>query len=413
MSSIFQDSPEYVRRTKTPFKPPQVTLAEVRAAVPKHLFQKSTFRGLLFVFRDIVLVLVLYELAHRIGPFIKAYRQISLLVPFLLRPLLWCAYWLFQSLTFAGCWCLAHEAGHGTLVSISWLNHVIGFTFHTALLVPYYAWRSTHQAHHKATGSLERDENYLPKTRSDYGLPAERITHLADYHEIFEETPVYTFLRMFAMQMIGWQWYLATNIQGNPAYPSGTNHFKPSSALFKPHERMKIVASNVGLAIVILLLSIWTRHVGFSNFFCFYFVPYLLTNHWIVMLTFLHHSDPTLPHYRGKAWSFVRGAVATVDRPLLGWMGRFFLHNVSHDHVAHHLFSNVPFYNQPYVTEAIKAVLKDDYNYDSTNSFRALYRSFSQCCFIEDDGDIVFYKNKDGRPLRVLECDAVKRPSVD
>ena len=100
------------------------------------------------------------------------------------------------------------------------------------------------------------------------------------------------------------------------------------------------------------------------------------------MLTFLHHSDPALPHYRGKAWSFVRGAVATVDRPLLGWMGRFFLHNVSHDHVAHHLFSNIPFCessspfchilsssatdNQPYVTEAIKTVLKDDYNYDST-----------------------------------------------
>ncbi|KAJ3522555.1 hypothetical protein NMY22_g11846 [Coprinellus aureogranulatus] len=89
-------------------------------------------------------------------------------------------------------------------------------------------------------------------------------------------------------------------------------------------------------------------------------------------------------------------------------MGRFFLHNVSHDHVAHHLFSNVPFYNQPYVTEAIKTVLKEDYNYDSTNSFRALYRSFSQCCFIEDVGDVVFYRNKDGKPHRILECDVAK-----
>src|ERR1700731_3033931 len=86
------------------------------------------------------------------------------------------------------------------------------------------------------------------------------------------------------------------------------------------------------------------------------------------MLTFLHHSDPTLPHYRQKQWSFLRGAVGTVDRPLLGWAGRFFLHNVSHDHVAHHFFSMIPFYNQPQVTEAIKKVLKDDYNYDSTVS---------------------------------------------
>jgi hypothetical protein len=36
------------------------------------------------------------------------------------------------------------------------------------------------------------------------------------------------------------------------------------------------------------------------------------------------------------------------------------------------------------------------------NTFRALYRTFTQCCFIEDDGDIVFYKNKDGKVQRVL-----------
>jgi fatty acid desaturase len=66
-------------------------------------------------------------------------------------------------------------------------------------------------------------------------------------------------------------------------------------------------------------------------------------NHWIVMLTYLHHSDPTVPHYRASEWNWLRGALATVDRPLLGWIGRFFLHNISHDHVAHHLFPDIPF----------------------------------------------------------------------
>lgn len=81
----------------------------------------------------------------------------------------------------------------------------------------------------------------------------------------------------------------------------------------------------------------------------------------IVALTYLHHSDPTIPHYRKAEWNFLRGALSTVDRPLLGWAGRFFLKNVSHDHVcprsisitrtalltarqiAHHLFSSIPF----------------------------------------------------------------------
>ncbi|KAF8635096.1 hypothetical protein AX15_000536 [Amanita polypyramis BW_CC] len=123
------------------------------------------------------------------------------------------------------------------------------------------------------------------------------------------------------------------------------------------------------------------------------------------MLTYLHHSDPSIPHYRRKEWTFLRGALSTVDRPLLGWVGRFFFHNVSHDHIAHHLFSTIPFYNQPQVTEAIKKVLKEDYNYDSTNSFRALHRTFTQCYFIEDEGDIVFYKDGYGQSARVLAED--------
>ena len=79
------------------------------------------------------------------------------------------------------------------------------------------------------------------------------------------------------------------------------------------------------------------------------------------------------------------------------------MHNISHDHVGHHFFSQVPFYHQPYVTAAIKKVLGDDYCYDSTNTFRAIWRNFSQCSFIEDEGDIVFYRDRKGVPTRVME----------
>jgi len=305
---------------------------------------------------------------------------------------------------------MAHEAGHGTVSSSSWVNHLVGFSLHTFIMVPYYAWRSSHHAHHKATMSIERDENFVPRTRTDYGLPPEKVALLADYHEIFEETPIYTLARMIFMQLLGWQYYLCTNVMGSPMYPAGTNHFFPSSPLFKPHERPGIIASNIGLSAMACVLYLWTQQVGLNMFLKLYFVPYLFANHWIVMLTYLHHSDPTIAHYRKSQWSFLRGAVSTVDRPLLGWAGRFFLHNVSHDHISHHLFSSIPFYNQPEVTECIKKVLKDDYNYDSTNTFRALYRTFTQCCFIEDDGEIIFYKNRDGKASRVLAEGALENP---
>ncbi|KAF8653567.1 hypothetical protein AX16_003877 [Volvariella volvacea WC 439] len=414
-SSIFRDSPEYQARLKAPFKPTNVTLQEIHSAIPKHLHEKNTLKALGYVARDVICAVIVYKLGWRIEPLSQrlittlsnsSHFPLSPTATHILQPLikwcLWALYWHWQGIILAGWWCMAHEAGHGTLSPYNWVNHVIGFTLHTFILAPYYAWRSTHQAHHKATMSVERDENFVPRTRSQYGLPSAEIAHVNDYHEIFEDTPIYTLSRMLFMQTMGWQYYLFTNALGNTRYPPGTNHFQPSSPLFKPHERNGIIASNIGLSIMAFILYTWTNQVGLSNFLKLYFVPYILANHWIVMLTYLHHTDPSIAHYRKAEWSFIRGAVSTVDRPLLGWAGRFFLHNVSHDHVSHHLFSSIPFYNQPQVTEIIKKILKEDYNYDSTNSFRALYRTFTQCCFIEDEGDIVFYKNKDGKALRVV-----------
>jgi len=63
----------------------------------------------------------------------------------------------------------------------------------------------------------------VPRTRSDYGLPPAVQARLSDYHEVFEETPIYTLLRMLVMQLIGWQYYLFTNAMGSPMYPPGTN----------------------------------------------------------------------------------------------------------------------------------------------------------------------------------------------
>ena len=190
-----------------------------------------------------------------------------------------------------------------------------------------------------------------------------------------------------------------------PAFYSSSTLTIPLGSLISklPETILSSIPADILAKIPETLGSYTYNSGGVNAFLKLYFVPYLLANHWIVMLTFLHHSDPTIPHYRASEWSYLRGAVATVDRPLLGWIGRFFLHNVSHDHVAHHFFSTIPFYNQPYVTEHIKRVLKDEYNYDPGSSFYALYRSFTECSFIEDEGTIVFYKNREGKQQRFLK----------
>jgi bifunctional Delta-12/omega-3 fatty acid desaturase len=56
-----------------------------------------------------------------------------------------------------------------------------------------------------------------------------------------------------------------------------------------------------------------------------------------VMITYLHHTSPELPKYTPEAWTFMRGALATVDRDP-GFLLRHLFHHIVDLHVVHHLF---------------------------------------------------------------------------
>lgn len=414
---MFSNAPEYEARLHRPFTPPTVTLKQVHDAVPKHLLRKDPLRSFGYVFRDLVFCGLLFWFATSIDRLSHSGfgGYVRLTDPWevrLLSGVLWLSYWWWQGLVFTSFFCIAHELGHGTLFHSWYANNIPGYLIDTFILVPFFAWKASHNAHHKAVGSIERDENYLPYLRSDFKLPPPDRARRADYAEVFEETPIMTLGRLLVMQTFGWWLYMGCNIMGSKMYPAGTNHFSPYSPLFKKEQRMGIIISDIGLLAMASLLTYAGSTYGWKAVFMYYAIPYMLCNHWIVMCTFLHHSDPTIPHYRKEEWSFLRGAAATVDRPILGWIGRFFFHNVSHDHIAHHFFSHAPFYNQPEITQAIRSVLKEDYNYDSTNSLYALYRSFTECVFVEDEGGIVFYKNAYGVASRCVADSAMKELKV-
>ena len=85
-------------------------------------------------------------------------------------------------------------------------------------------------------------------------------------------------------------------------------------------------------------------------------------NHWLVLITFLQHTDPLLPHYRAPEFTFVRGALATLDRNLLGdcgsimgWIGAHATNGISETHVLHHVSSKIPHYNA-YVSLVVMAI---------------------------------------------------------
>ncbi|KAI8972410.1 fatty acid desaturase-domain-containing protein [Trametes punicea] len=405
LSWLIRDAPEYEERKKrSQFVPPSISIKDVHAAVPRHLFEKSMAKSLFYVARHVALSVLFYLFATRIeGMAWNMSAMLGLSSPWRtgLAWALWLLYWFWQSVAFTGMWTLGHECGHDALSPSSWLNTVLGVGLHTWVLTPYFAWRITHRSHHKGTNNLARDETYHPITREDLKLPeASRATPI-DYKHMIEETPLYTLFKMVIRQFLGFQLYLIHNRKGNPKYPPGTSHYKPSSKLFKPQDRHLIIASDVAIGCMLIFLVVWSCRTSFWHVWNIYFVPWLWAHNWIVMFTYLQHSDPTVPYYRENSWTFARGALATIDRPVFGWIGRFFWHGIAHDHVAHHFFVTIPFYNLPKVTEAIKPVLGEHYCYDSTPTLYALWRSFTQCMFIESEGDVVFFKNQRGEAVRV------------
>merc|ERR1711977_746895 len=143
----------------------------------------------------------------------------------------------------------------------------------------------------------------------------------------------------------------------------GVNHFNPSSPLYERKDEKLILLSDLGLAIVGSVLYMLGNRFGWSNMLVWYFVPYLWVNHWLVAITFLQHTDPTLPHYTPTSWTYTRGAAATIDREF-GFIGRQLLHGIVETHVLHHYVSTIPFYHADEASDAIKPVMGQHYRSD-------------------------------------------------
>ncbi|EKG16606.1 Fatty acid desaturase type 1 [Macrophomina phaseolina MS6] len=211
--------------------------------------------------------------------------------------------------------------------------------------------------------------------------------------ELTEDVPLVTLMRIVMQQVLGWPWYLISNITASPGslYRKqstsllGNSHFLPSSTLFRPEEAHLILASDIGIGAMLYVLYLAGLKFGFSAVALMYFQPYMWVNHWIVAITYLHHTHPKLPKYQPEAWTFMKGALATVDREF-GWVGKHMLHNVIEYHVVHHLFSRIPQYHAEEATKAIMPLLGEAYHQDKQRYFiPALWESFTNCQWIEAD----------------------------
>ena len=362
------------KATRAPSTPPPFTVKDLRRAIPPECFVRSLPKSLAYLCADLAIVTALFLFALRGIP-----RLVALLPPtppqparFALQATLWLAYWFFQGAHCTGLWVTAHECGHGAFSDYQQLNDLVGFLLHTAMLVPYYSWKHSHRRHHSNTGSIERDEVFVP------ALSAEErpLWHAAWYrlgHLTFQ-------------QVLGWPSYLLFNASGREySGPAWVSHFNPLSPIFSPRERIEVGVSAAGVAAAAWTLwSVAHGSAGWLPVVQLYLVPYFIVNFWLVMITYLQHTHPSLPHYRETDWDWVRGALSTVDRSYGPYLDAAF-HHIADTHVAHHLFSGMPHYHAEKATKALKEVLGEYYQYDGRNVFRAMWEDTLDCCYVSGE----------------------------
>jgi acyl-lipid omega-3 desaturase len=295
------------------------SLTQIRAVIPERCFATVWYRSWWALIVDFSLIAILFSLAYLYMP-----EQSS---PW--YELAWISYWLAQGTMFWALFVLGHDCGHGAFSKKRWLNDAIGMLVHTVILLPYTSFQLTHRNHHLNCGHFVKDEGYGPM---DKNCPINRKARWS------MTMPFATYwLYMFGVSR------------------HKTVHFSPYSKLFANH-RQGVWWSLMAISLVLLLAAVVAWQFGLATVMAYYGVPVIVYGCYFMMVTFQQHNHIDMAWYGDGDWSYVKGALASVDRsfgPLNPIVHHIGLHQI------HHLFPSIPHYHLKEATHCFSSAFPD------------------------------------------------------
>lgn len=350
--------------TKTEIATALPTKRQVLAAIPEDCFERSFVKSSIYMAASLSLTLACGFAAYFLLPMSWAWLPA------------WIGYAIVTGTVATGCWVIAHECGHRAYCRQNWLQDTIGFILHSTLLVPYFSWQRSHALHHARTNHLDDGETFVPIRDNTAAGKA-----WAKWQGFFGDE-AFAIVMMLTRFLVGWPIYLMTGASGGPSRGM-TNHFWPakpfSAAMFPGKWRAKVWLSGLGVIAALGVLGWWAYAAGsIVPVLALYCGPYLVVNFWLVLYTWLQHTDVDVPHFEDDEWSWVLGAFMTIDRPY-GFVFDFLHHRIGSTHVAHHIDARIPHYKAKRATEALQNAFPDLYLYDPTPVYKALWRIATKC----------------------------------
>ena len=129
--------------------------SEVLSNIPDECFKKETVTSLVYTILSTVLTFFCGALAYAFIPLKLCWLPV------------WLSYAAVTGTVATGCWVIAHECGHNAFSENRILQDFVGYTLHSLLLVPYFAWQRSHAVHHSRTNHLTEGETHVPYVKGE------------------------------------------------------------------------------------------------------------------------------------------------------------------------------------------------------------------------------------------------------
>jgi omega-6 fatty acid desaturase (delta-12 desaturase) len=348
---------------------------KINSVLQKHTKAQNVYLSLSYLLRDAMISILFTCFMY----FIKNK------CPFFLWYLF---YSVGQGTIWTGLWVLAHECGHGAFSSSETINNSVGLILHSFLLVPYYSWQFSHKKHHKYTNHLILGETHVPAKNN----------HDKKYFQFLGED-AFVLFKLTTHLFFGWPLYLLDNRSGGRTDYAGNridkkkslSHFNPYSQIFPPTMYYRVIVSDLFIGLTLGCLIYLDYIYGFGTSIQWYWGSYAITNCWLVLYTYLQHTSEKIPHYGNSDFTWLKGALSTIDRPYPYLIDEMH-HYIGSTHVIHHLNYKIPFHSAKLATKEIKEVLKEKYNYDDSNFMLSLFETMKKCLYVNSLEGTQYYQ---------------------
>ena len=168
--------------------------------------------------------------------------------------------------------------------------------------MPYSS--GSHSVHHARTNHIYEGETHVPTVVD--GVPGQMSTGGEVQMELAHRMGklLHGVYQFFGHLTIGWPTYLLFGLTGGGKYIDDagrlSNHFWPSqpfSRVMWPNKwPTKVAQSSAGVAACLAAIGYWASRAGASTVMALYGGPLLVVNMWLIVYTWLQHTDVDVPH---------------------------------------------------------------------------------------------------------------------